>query len=122
MTAPEKLTMPLPKGAVSADEWVDVGCREGAWRNFTGPVREIRGGSFVETTGIQNEDASLEAVCVRAQLDVWEHTFHTSWDDMLTPLDARRYAAKLKAAASELTELSLAFEAAADEVDRWSAK
>ena len=44
---------------------------------------------------MQNPDGSLEELSVRADIDVWQHSFHHDWDHALTPLGAGRLADEL---------------------------
>src|ERR1700738_651514 len=119
MTTTTKPDTSAPVGAVELSDWCDLGTLD-AYRTFSGRKRGV-GTNSVEATGMQNPDGTVEEVCVRAALDVWEHTFHQHWDDGLSTTEARRWAALL-AAASEMMALASAFLAAADEADGWSVR
>lgn len=118
-----------PEGAETVYEWSDIGAPSGPWRQFSGPRRSVEryyigsspvGPHFVEAHGIQNADGSLDEVCIRAQVDVWDMDRHDNWDTELTPDDARRKAREIRGHIATLTMLATAFEAAAAEVDQWT--
>lgn len=109
--------VPVPASAVKVGDWTDVDTPD-VYRTLKGARRGV-GGNFVEALAIQLPDGTLEGLEVRAQLDVWQHTFHQHWDHPLTPDEARRWASKLTHAAHELGQLASAFCKAADELDGW---
>ncbi|OFJ55188.1 hypothetical protein [Mycolicibacterium grossiae] len=117
-------TLPALRNAVTFSEWCDVGTEDGAWRTIRG---ERRGKtrhygyeeSFAEATCIQNEDGSVEWQRVITHLDVHIDFDHHE-DHQLLPDEARLLAAKVQAAAAELTALALALQLAANEVEVWT--
>lgn len=117
-----------PVGAVTVDDWCDLGCSEGPWREVIGERRGIDlyyvgnsavGPHYVEAHGIQEADGRVSEECVRAQIDAWNLNRYENWDTMLTPADARQNAVELRAVIAELSVLANAFDTAADEVDGW---
>ncbi len=77
---------------------------------------------YVEAYGLQNPDGSFDELAVRADIDVWQHSFRQHWDNALSPLEARRLADELDAAVAEVSALASALRAAATEVDGWAAQ
>jgi hypothetical protein len=83
--------VPLPTGAVQAEDWTDVGKPE-AFRLFTGPRHDVDG-RFVETFGSQQVDGSIEEVWIRTNLYP---------DDEISADESRRLASAFLAVADEL--------------------
>lgn len=110
----------VPRAVVKIGAWTDVDFPDDTYRTISGQRRGIRG-NYVEAYAMQEPSGSLVELSVRAELDVWEHTFQHRWDDELSAADAREWAARLAAAAAELSELASAFNDAADEIDGWVA-
>jgi hypothetical protein len=89
--------VPLPEGAVHADDWSDAG-KPDAFRIFTGPVWDITDGAFsVFVAGTQSHDGAVEGRFVRTIVHVEEE---------LTPAQARAIGEALIAAADYIVEQS----------------
>lgn len=117
-----------PEGAVVLDDWCDLDCSEGAWREIAGQRRGTDryyvgnspvGPHYVQAHGIQEANGWVAEQCVRAQIDAWNLHLHEDWDTMLTPAEARQKAAELRAVIAELSVLADAFDTAASEVEQW---
>lgn len=115
------MTTTMPPVGAEVSEWTDAGTPD-AYRTVTKRryyQDDETGGNYVDGYAIQNPDGTLEALAVHAELNVWQHHVHHDWDDELSPVEARLVASKLAGAAAELTQLSLMFQAAAEDVEKW---